>query len=83
MMHDAGIPFAITMDGHKSAKDFFQHLRQAVNYGLDKETALAALTQVPASILGQSSKLGTLKVGAHANFIVTSGDIFEDETVIH
>ncbi len=83
MMQEAGIPFAITMDGHSSPKDFFTHLRQAVNYGLNKETALAALTEVPARILGQSSKLGTLKAGAHANFIITSGDIFDDRTIIH
>ncbi len=83
MLREAGVPFAITMNGHKSAKDFFQHLRQAVAYGLDKESALAALTQVPANILGQSSKLGNLKAGAYANFIVTSGDIFDDKTVIH
>ena len=83
MMQEAGIPFAITMDGHSSPKDFFTHLRQAVNYGLNKETALAALTEVPARILGQSSKLGTLKAGAHANFIITSGDIFDDKTIIH
>ena len=83
MMQEAGIPFAITMDGHSSPKDFFTHLRQAINYGLNKETALAALTEVPARILGQSSKLGTLKAGAHANFIITSGDIFDDRTIIH
>jgi imidazolonepropionase-like amidohydrolase len=56
---------------------------KALNYGLDKTKALEALTVVPAQILGKSSSLGSLKNGAYANFLITSGEIFNKETILY
>ena len=53
-------------------KDFKANLKKAIDYGLDKVTALEALTTQPAQILG-NSKLGNLNVGSYANFLITSG----------
>ena len=78
----AGIPFAITMAESKSSTAFLKHLRQAVANGLSEEKALAALTTTPAQLLGESERLGVLKSGAWANFIVTSAPIFEPGTQI-
>ena len=78
----ANIPFAITMEGHKSAKDFLTHLNSAVAHGLDANKALAALTTTPAKLIGQSKTLGQLQKGSWANFIVTSGALFAEETKI-
>ncbi|MGC6421362.1 MAG: amidohydrolase family protein [Flavobacteriaceae bacterium] len=78
----ANIPFAFTMAESSSAKSFLTQLKQAVANGLPKSKALAALTTTPAEILGQSHNLGTLKKGAWANFILTSGPLFEPESKI-
>lgn len=78
----AGIPFTLTAHGLKNKKDFLKNLQKAVQYGLDKTKALAALTTTPASLLGRSD-IGHLKAGAQANFIVSSGDIFESDNTIY
>jgi hypothetical protein len=57
------------------------HLRKSVQYGLDKTKALEALTTRPAQLLNRKD-LGHLKPGAMANFLVTSGDIFEEDSDI-
>ncbi|RAJ13212.1 amidohydrolase family protein [Olleya aquimaris] len=80
---DNNIPFALTTHQLKGAKELMPNLLKAIEYGLDKTKALEALTIVPASIIGKSSELGHLKSGAHANFLITSGDIFDKETTIY
>ena len=80
MMTDKGIPFTLTAFETKEFKD---NLLKAVEYGLDKEKALAALTTVPAKVIGKENQLGTLKEGAWANFIITSGDYFDKETTLY
>ena len=80
---DNNIPFAFTTDNLKAPKDLKANLLKAIHYGLSKTKALEALTTVPASILGKSDVLGSLKNGAYANFLITSGDIFEKETTLY
>ena len=80
---DNGIKFTFTTDGLKSPKMFEANLMKAIEYGLDKTKALEALTTVPAEILGQSNSIGSLKNGAYANFLITSGEIFEKGTTLY
>ena len=77
------ITFAFTTHNLKSPKTFLQNLKKAIEYGLSKEKALQALTTIPAELLGKSSEIGSLNVGAYANFLITSGDIFEKKTTIY
>ena len=77
-----GVTFALTTHGLKKTSDFHKNLKKAIKYGFDKEKALAALTSIPASIIG-NSQIGNLKEGSYANFIITSDDIFEDKVVIY
>lgn len=77
---EAGIKFALTAGKNDNPEDFFKNLRRAVRRGLDKNTALAALTVTPAKWLGVSRLMGTLEKGKLANFIVTDGDIFNKKT---
>ena len=77
-----GVPFALTTKGLKSMKDFKSNLMKAIDYGLDTVSALDALTTQPAQILG-NSKLGNLNVGSYANFLITSGAIFDAETTLY
>lgn len=82
LLDSAGVRFALTASGLKNTDDFLKNLRKAVKYGLKKETALRALTQTPADLLGDKS-VGTLEVGKVANFFIASDDIFHDKAFIY
>ncbi|MGB1283286.1 MAG: amidohydrolase family protein [Polaribacter sp.] len=82
MLSKNGISFALTTHKLKSIKSFHKNLRKAIKYGFDKKKALTALTTVPAKIIG-NNKIGNLNVGSYANFIITSGDVFDAKTTIH
>ena len=77
-----GVNFAITTRSLKSVKSFHKNLQKAIKYGFDKEKALASLTTIPASILGKTD-IGNLKKGSYANFLITSGDIFDAKTTMY
>ncbi|MGB0776600.1 MAG: amidohydrolase family protein [Flavobacteriaceae bacterium] len=77
------IEFALTTADLKNVKDFRTNLIKAIGHGLSKEDALKSLTTVPASYLGKSDELGTLEEGKWANFVVSSGDIFETKTTLY
>jgi imidazolonepropionase-like amidohydrolase len=77
-----GINFALTTHKLKDVKAFHKNLQKAIKYGFDKEKALAALTTIPATIIGNNT-IGNLKTGSYANFIITSGDVFDATTTIH
>ncbi len=82
-MEKAGIPFCLTTSDLKDVKQFFTNLRTAINYGLSEKTAMNALTKVPAALLGISDKVGSLDAGKLANFLITSGPIFDEKTIIY
>ncbi len=78
----AGIPFAITADGLSSINQFLPNLRVAVSRGLAVDKALAALTTVPAGMLGIERTHGTIAVGKVANLVVSEGDLFTEDASI-
>jgi imidazolonepropionase-like amidohydrolase len=80
---NAGIPFALTTHKMKSTKEFMPNLKKAIAYGLSEQKALEALTTVPAQLLNQQKNLGTLAKGKLANFIVTSGPLFNTNTKLY
>lgn len=77
----AGIPFALSAHG-LDKKDFMRNLRKAIERGLSEEQALAALTESPAKLLGVEERVGSLKAGRLANFLITDGPIFGKESRI-
>ncbi len=77
------VRFALTTHKLKSPSDLKANLLKAIEHGLDKTKALEALTTVPASILGKSSQVGSLRTGSHANFLISSGDIFNKKTTLY
>ena len=83
LLEENNIRFALTTHGLKQKKAFKSNLMSAIKNGLSKEQALAALTTIPADILGQSNTIGTLNVGRYANFLITSGDIFDSKTTLY
>ena len=46
------------------------------------EFTLAALTTVPAELLGLSRSLGTVERGKIANLFITDGPLFEEDTKV-
>ncbi|MCM8568345.1 amidohydrolase family protein [Gramella jeungdoensis] len=82
MLSENKVPFTLTAHSIDAEKDFKSNLLKAIEYGLSKEAALAALTTVPAKTIGKEEKIGVIKEGAWANFIITSGDYFDKETTL-
>jgi imidazolonepropionase-like amidohydrolase len=79
----AQIPFALTAAGLEKKETFLAQVRKAVRFGLSKEAALKALTETPARLIRAEDDLGSLEKGRLANFIVASGDLFDDKTTVH
>ena len=83
VLSENGVVFALTTDKLKKIEDFKPNLLKAIKYGFDKTKALEALTTIPAAILGKSDEVGSLKAGSFANFIITSGEVFDEKTVLY
>ncbi len=83
VLTDNQINVSITTAGLKKKSDFLKNMRIAIEAGLSEETALKALTYTPATLMKASKKVGSLKNGRLANFIITSGNIFEEKTKIY
>ncbi len=75
----ANINFALTSRG-TSANEFLANLRKAIQNGLSETKALEALTKIPATMIGVYNQVGSLDAGKLANFLITSGPIFNDTT---
>lgn len=76
----AGVTFALTTSKLKDRSDFFARVRTALAHGLREEQALAALTNVPAKLLGVDDQLGTIDAGKRANLILATGPLFAKKT---
>lgn len=74
----AGATFALTMNGLKDAKAFRGNVGKAIARGFSESAALAAVTTVPARLLGLTDRLGTIAPGKVANFTVTRGALFAE-----
>lgn len=83
VLSDNNVVFALTTDKLKKTEDFRVNLLKAIKYGFDKTKALEALTTIPASIMGKSNEIGNLNKGSFANFVITSGAIFDEKTVLY
>ncbi|MBL4623965.1 MAG: amidohydrolase family protein [Flavobacteriales bacterium] len=77
------IPFAFTADGLKKKESYLTNIRKAIKNGLSETYALKAMTYNPASLIGLDRELGTLEPGRIANFLITSDNIFKDDSKIY
>lgn len=82
-LEKAGLEFAFTSDRLKDRNELLKNIRKAMEYGLSETAALKALTETPAKLIGLSNRIGSLNNGSEANFIITSGNLFAEETTIH
>jgi imidazolonepropionase-like amidohydrolase len=71
----AGVTIAITTDHPVVPINFLIHQASlAVKEGLDRDTALRAITINPARIIGVDGRLGSLEPGKDADLVIWSGD---------
>lgn len=82
-LHQKGQAFSLTAQGLKTADEFWANLRKTVALGLPQDKALEALTLQPARQLGIDRIAGSIAPNKRADFIVASGNIFEQGTSIH
>ncbi|PCH92715.1 MAG: amidohydrolase, partial [Bacteroidetes bacterium] len=79
----SGLTFAISATDLGKDDDFWANLRLAIDNGLSETQALKSLTYTPAKLIRQQQSIGSLKKGMIANFIITSGNVFDDDNVIY
>ncbi len=79
MFDKAGLNFALTANG-TTGSEFLENLRKAIDNGLSTDKALDALTKTPASLIGMYDKVGSLDAGKMADFIITTGPVFDEKT---
>lgn len=71
----AGVRFAFVSDAPSTTEEMLRvSAAFAMKYGLDRKSALEALTTVPADLLGVSKERGSLAAGKSADVVVWSGD---------
>ena len=80
LLASEGLVFAFTASNLKSKKELLKQVRKTVSYGLSKETALRALTTIPAKMLGIEKDYGLLKKGMKANFLIFDKELFEQDS---
>lgn len=78
----AGITFCLTTSDLRDPRQFLANLRKALDYGLTEDKALEALTKTPATLIGIYDKVGSLDAGKLANFLITTGPVFNEKTSI-
>ncbi len=81
-LEKAGVHFVLSTDGLSEPTELLAQVRKAIDRGLNRSTALAALTTRPAELLGVSELTGSLDVGKLANLLVTNGPLWDRSTKI-
>lgn len=81
----AGVTYALSVGNGAAAYPWWQ-MATAIRNGVDRDTALRAMTIVPAQILGLDAQVGSVEVGKIGNLQILTGDPLEAtswvETVI-
>lgn len=81
-LHEAGVPFALCAKDLKSPGDFRKNLKLALDAGLPREVAMAALTSDAAKILGVGDVLGRVDEGRTAALTAWRGDPLDPDSKV-
>ncbi|MCU0403998.1 MAG: amidohydrolase family protein, partial [Chitinophagaceae bacterium] len=77
VLEKAGAPVALhTDDGITDSRLYMRNAAVMVREGMSRQKALEAMTLEGARMLDLSSRVGSLKVGKDADFVILSGDPF-------
>ena len=76
---DLGIPVAFSLSSNQTNFRNSQDIplfavAQLVHLGLDRQSAIRSLTQVPAEVLGMGESIGTIEEGRQADLLIFDGD---------
>ena len=83
VMSDAGVFFSITTDSPVVPQEYLPLCAQlAVKAGLAEYEALKAITINPATIIGLADRVGSIKVGKDADFVITDGNLLDISTKV-
>ncbi|MBP6334909.1 MAG: amidohydrolase family protein [Bacteroidia bacterium] len=77
LLKQAGVDFAMTVDGSWQVRNLMFQAGTTQAYGLTAEEALASITSSPAGILGIDSSVGTLEEGKDATLFISAGDALD------
>ncbi len=78
-LHQAGIPFALTAQEFRGEEGLARQAMLAIRYGLPHAAAFAAVTQVPARLMGLEERIGDLRSGLDADLVLWRGEPFSAE----
>lgn len=78
----AGLTVALTTHRLDQPRDLHARVARAIERGLSREDALAAVTTTPARLLGIADRAGTVEPGKMANLVVVDGDLLVDKPEI-
>ena len=82
-LHELGVPFALSAHGERGpGRRLSDQAGLAMRGGLPFEAALAAVTLVPATLMGVEKRVGSLEVGKDADLVLWSGPPFEPSSRI-
>jgi imidazolonepropionase-like amidohydrolase len=79
---DLGCKVAFTTARLPEKKEFRSALARSLACGVTAEQALAALTTIPAELLGVQEQLGRIAPGMRANLVVATGEPFAPASAI-
>ena len=77
VLQDAGVQYALSLDGYWDTRNLVFAAGQAISYGLTPEQALRSVTINAAQIAGVAGTIGSIEVGKAASLVVSDGDIFD------
>lgn len=80
LLAEAGIPFAIHTGSSIGSMHLINEAMFALRNGLSREQTLAAITRIPAEILGIDDRVGSLSPGLDADLVIWNGDPFAPTT---
>lgn len=82
ILNTAGVPLIISTGSSHNARTLRQLAGNAVRAGLPWASALEAITQQPAQLMGVADRYGAIEVGMRANLVLWSGDPLEFSTAV-
>ncbi len=77
LLKQAGVEYAISIDGSWPIRNLGFMCGTTAGYGLSKEEALMSITSAPAKILGINQTVGTLEAGKDATLFISTGDALD------
>ena len=77
-----GLTVALTSDGIALSSTFWKNIRRQIEIGVSEKQLLESLTEIPAKMIGQDARIGSLQNGKLASFSVFDGNPFTSDAAL-